>query len=400
MTTAHAHEVTATPGDCVLMPLADHIEELFSRSEPRLQRLARSQRVAPDVVEDIVQETLIEAWKSLDHLRNEARFTAWLDGICRNVCLRYQRRQGILRTREIPLAATEGQTDDEPDLFARLADPNTFDPPEELARHELVFLLDRALGYLPQESRMAVERHYLAEIPQRELAAQMGLSLSALEARLYRARGQMLRTFSRELRNEALALGLTVAPDDAQGWRETTFSCVFCGQVVMLGVFEPMADGRVNMRLRCPVCAVEINSAGVGDLSTARSFLPATKKVVNQTGRFIAAAMAAGGACRCWSCRRSTRLRVVRESDPMLQTWLQSDCCCLRLFVSAASFYSFYPAVGEFLFSPCAVLIEPEADVTFDGHTAIRFGLRNRGSGRLDVFADPQTLEPFAIIRN
>ena len=95
------------------MPLADQIEELFSRAEPRLQRLAQSQRVAPDAVDDIVQETLIEAWKSLANLRDEARFAAWLDGICRNVCLRYQRRQGVLRTREAPLFPAESQPDDE-----------------------------------------------------------------------------------------------------------------------------------------------------------------------------------------------------------------------------------------------------------------------------------------------
>lgn len=43
------------------MLLVDHIEELFIGAEPRLLRLARTQRIAPDAVEDIVQETLLEA---------------------------------------------------------------------------------------------------------------------------------------------------------------------------------------------------------------------------------------------------------------------------------------------------------------------------------------------------
>ena len=45
-------------------PLVSELEELFSRAEPRLRRLARAQRVAPDAVDDVVQETLIAAWKS------------------------------------------------------------------------------------------------------------------------------------------------------------------------------------------------------------------------------------------------------------------------------------------------------------------------------------------------
>ena len=161
--------------ESVHMPLADQLDELFSRAEPRLLRLARSQRIAPDAVDDVVQETLLEAWRSLEHLRDETRFAAWLDGICRNVCLRHQRKQGLQRAHEL-LWESDGE---EADLFAGLADPASFDPTDELTRHDMVVLLDRALGYLAPESRAVVERHYLAEIPQRELAAQMGLTLSA-----------------------------------------------------------------------------------------------------------------------------------------------------------------------------------------------------------------------------
>ena len=72
--TACIHEVNETERDTARMAtpaLADQIEELFSRAEPRLQRIARSQRVAPDAVDDVVQQTLIVAWQSLGHLRDE-----------------------------------------------------------------------------------------------------------------------------------------------------------------------------------------------------------------------------------------------------------------------------------------------------------------------------------------
>ncbi|HKW21924.1 MAG TPA: RNA polymerase sigma factor, partial [Ktedonobacterales bacterium] len=234
------------------MPLASQIEALFSRAEPRLQRLARARQVAPDAIDDVIQETLLEAWKSLEQLRDETRFAAWLDGICRNVCLRYQRRQGILRTRETPFSPSESEPDDESALALQLADPDTFDPAEELSRQDMALLLDRALGYLSPESRAAVEQRYLAEAPQRELAARMGLSLSALEARLHRARGQLLHVLSHDLREDALALGLAILPADAVGWRKTQITCYLCGRVRMEGIFEPMAGGRINMRLRCP----------------------------------------------------------------------------------------------------------------------------------------------------
>lgn len=385
-------------------PLVSELEELFSRAEPRLRRLARSQRVAPDAVDDVVQETLIVAWKSLEHLRDEARFVAWLDGICRNICLRYQRKQGVLRAHEASLTPDASQPDDESPALAHLADPNTFDPAEELTRQDMRALLDRALGYLSPASRVVVELHYLAETPQREVAAGLGLSLSALEARLHRARGQMLRAFSHELRAEALALGLAVAPADALGWRETRITCFICGRARMLGMFAPMGDGRVNMRLRCPVCQpVMLNSLGIVDLAAARSFLPATKKTVAEAGQYFLAALAAGGKMRCWACGQPTILRVMRSEYPFPDfnggTWLQSSCGCIQSGVFAVSPYGALPAVHDFMFGARAIIVLPEAEVQYNGQRALRFGALSPGDGRrLSIFADTQTLAPLAVI--
>jgi RNA polymerase sigma-70 factor (ECF subfamily) len=387
------------------MPLASQIEALFSRAEPRLQRLARARQIAPDAIDDVIQETLLEAWKSLEQLRDETRFAAWLDGICRNVCLRHQRRQGILRTREAPFPPDENEPDDESALASQLADPDTFDPTAELSRQDMVLLLDRALGYLSPESRTAVEQHYLAEAPQRELATRMGLSLSALEARLHRARSQLLRILSHDLREDALALGLAILPADAVGWRKTQIACYLCGRVRMEGMFEPMEGGRINMRLRCPVCQTEeINTLGLVDLAHARSFLPATKKTVHQFGQSILDALPSGNiVLQCWICQRPTTVRVVRDADCApevgMRTQLQSSCGCMSSGVFAISPYGALPEVRDFIFGTSAIIILPEMEMTYAGQRAIQFGALSPADGRrLYVFADYQTLLPLAVI--
>lgn len=387
-----------------LTPLASQLEELFSRAEPRLRRLARARQIAPDAVDDVVQETMIVAWKSLEQLRDDARFAAWLEGICRNICLRYQRKRGILRTHETPLNPDENTPDDAGPALAHLADPDTFDPAEELAQQDMDALLDRALDYLSPESRAVVERHYLAEIPQRELAAQLGLSLSALEARLHRARGQLLRAFSHELREEALAFGLAVAPADAVGWRKTQITCFLCGRVRMLGMFASMPDGRVDMQLRCPNCqTVEISTRGFVDLTQARSFLPATKKTIREIGQFFLAALAANGEMRCWACQRPTQLRIMYDASPLAefdgQPWLQSSCGCIGSGVFAISPYGSLPQVRDFIFGVTVITILPPREMTYAGQPAICFGLLSPGDGRrLSVFADSQTLLPLGVV--
>src|SRR6185369_604356 len=74
-------------------------EAQFAASRPRLMRLARLRGVPPDVVEDVVQETLLEAWKHLDRLHEPEGFHLWLDEICRNICRRYACKHATERQR-------------------------------------------------------------------------------------------------------------------------------------------------------------------------------------------------------------------------------------------------------------------------------------------------------------
>lgn len=49
--------------------LAHHIDEIVEAARPRLLRLAQLNGIGPDSAEDVVQETLLEAWRSLAKLR-------------------------------------------------------------------------------------------------------------------------------------------------------------------------------------------------------------------------------------------------------------------------------------------------------------------------------------------
>ena len=89
----------ASHQDDTISDVTENIDTLLTNARPRLLRLAHAQGVPPDAAEDIIQETLLEAWRHLNALRNPARFDAWLNGICRNVCLRWQRSQNIATTR-------------------------------------------------------------------------------------------------------------------------------------------------------------------------------------------------------------------------------------------------------------------------------------------------------------
>jgi len=189
--------------------------------------------------------------------------------------------------------------------------------PEELSRQDLATLLDRAMGYLPSTTRKALEMHYLAEIPQNETALQLGLTINALEVRLHRARQQLRHVLSNELRSDAEAFGMAVDNAMVQGWRNTHMWCLMCGQRQMVGAFEPLPNGTINLRMRCPSCSrVEdadiFDTYGTVQLDGLRSFRPAIKRAILELPRLSTQSLAQR-FMRCPECGKRAMVHGVEQ---------------------------------------------------------------------------------------
>jgi RNA polymerase sigma factor CnrH len=68
---------------------------LVERHQPMVR--ARARQLAPDLgdVDDIVQESFLQAFLALDRLRDPDRFAGWLAGIVLNVCRSLRRRAPV-----------------------------------------------------------------------------------------------------------------------------------------------------------------------------------------------------------------------------------------------------------------------------------------------------------------
>lgn len=198
----------------------------MTAARTRLISLARGEGIPPETVEDVVQETLLEAWYHLTTLGTPERADAWLDGICRNMCRRWRRAASTAQHRYERLP-DPSFADEAPAQTGMVdfADPLVLDPVETLSHQDMEYLLDRALAYLPIQARQLVELCYLKELPQRQVAVQLGLTIGALEERLRRARRQLRQVLNSELRSAAQALDVPLDADPLWGWRETRGLC-------------------------------------------------------------------------------------------------------------------------------------------------------------------------------
>jgi RNA polymerase sigma-70 factor (ECF subfamily) len=209
----------------------------------RLVRLCARLTGNGAAAEDLAQETLVEAWRALDRLRDPDGLAPWLSAIARNVCLRWARHHGRELARHVGAGFAAEATS------LALLDQLPADEEETsitLERAELAALLDRAMGLLPPDTRAALIATYIDELPRIELARKLGLSEGTLRARLHRGRLALRRVLATDLRADATALGLALP--EAPQWQETRIWCPFCGRFRLRCYRDP---GRGELAYRC-----------------------------------------------------------------------------------------------------------------------------------------------------
>ena len=146
----------------------------------------------PHDVEEVVQDTFLNAYQGLKQLEDAVKFKSWLAEIARNCARQWVRKR---RIHTIPLDEVgEGvlQTQDSPD--------------EQLTRLEQRELIRRTMETLPQKDRDIARAFYLEGASYNELTSRHGLSDKAISFRLSRARRQL----SKRLRY--LLTGVFVSP--------------------------------------------------------------------------------------------------------------------------------------------------------------------------------------------
>ncbi len=135
-----------------------------------------------DDVEDIWQETLLAAVRSLPNYDGRSRFFTWLCGIASHKVADHLRRVG--RSPESVFS------DLPPEQLLELVDTGPL-PDDVLANREVRFSVVTALGNLPDEYRRALVMRYADECSVEEVAQAIGRGYKATESLLARARSAL-----------------------------------------------------------------------------------------------------------------------------------------------------------------------------------------------------------------
>ncbi len=142
-----------------------HCEALFRCA----LTLCRDRQLA----EDISQETLLEAWRSIARFDGRCRFSTWLYGILRHRFLK-------VRQRAARRIVAESSPDNPPSTSWTAADPA-----RDSERAEDAERVQKAVAALPDEHRQVIQLRFFADAKLDDIAAALDIPLGTVKSRLH-----------------------------------------------------------------------------------------------------------------------------------------------------------------------------------------------------------------------
>jgi RNA polymerase sigma-70 factor, ECF subfamily len=168
---------------------------VYDEFQPRIHRyLARLAGVAD--AEDLTQETFVRISRALESFRGESALATWVYRIATNVATDRVRSPGF--------QLSAGRT--EPEALNVLGTLPLIE--QDIARREMSECLRDYIAALPEDSRTVLTLSELEELPDRQVAEVLGISVEAAKMRLHRARARLRAklergcALSRDERNE------------------------------------------------------------------------------------------------------------------------------------------------------------------------------------------------------
>lgn len=152
-------------------------------------KVARAYTVNSEECQDLAQEILLQAWRSLPRFEGKSSPATWFYRVALHTAMNWHRKDQTRRTRQQPLL----------DVLAMRADVMDFS--EKLEHRETVEQLYKAIHQLPQTD-VALVLLYLDEMSYHEMASVLGISENNVGVKLNRAKKALA-----ELMNEPLLKG-------------------------------------------------------------------------------------------------------------------------------------------------------------------------------------------------
>jgi RNA polymerase sigma-70 factor (ECF subfamily) len=143
--------------------------------EASVIKVARAYTLTSDECQDLAQEILLQAWRSLPKFEGRASAATWFYRVALHTAMNWHRKDKPRRSRQKPL------------LELQTVAMDACDSAEQAQQREIVEQLYKAIHQLPKTDA-ALVLLYLDELSYREMAEVLGISESNVGVKLNRAK--------------------------------------------------------------------------------------------------------------------------------------------------------------------------------------------------------------------
>lgn len=168
----------------------EHFEQLARAQMGPLYSMAMRLTRQPQEAEDLVQETLLRAYRFFDKFEQGSNFKAWLFKILKNSFInRY--RKAMSQPDTVDFGAIEEGLEHLVDTTFRGGAVGSKDPERSFMDGLVDGEIEAALAELPEEYRMVLLMSVVEEMTYQEIASALSCPIGTVMSRLHRARRQM-----------------------------------------------------------------------------------------------------------------------------------------------------------------------------------------------------------------
>lgn len=162
--------------------------QLVLKHQSAVLRTIRNTIHNPTDAQDVLQETLVEAYTHITTLQDDTKFAAWLHGIARNRCRMWVRKH--TRRTSIEQTVEDGHTEFQLTEIDCIPEHH-YAPDQSLEYQEFQETIRTAIETLSDKNQQVTSMHYLEDLTYEEISNTLDIPISTIEGRLYRARQQL-----------------------------------------------------------------------------------------------------------------------------------------------------------------------------------------------------------------
>jgi RNA polymerase sigma factor (sigma-70 family) len=150
-------------------------EDLYRIYHPRLTRFLANMLRHPELVEEVLNDTMLVVWRRADSFNGTSKVSTWIFAIA------YRKALKALRGLDVPVE----------DKDADFRESGAAGPEQQLGQRQVQEALLNAMGELSADHRAVVDFTYFHEIGYREIAEIMDCPVDTVKTRMFHARRRL-----------------------------------------------------------------------------------------------------------------------------------------------------------------------------------------------------------------